>query len=357
ADQNGNDTFNAAVQQIQSFTIAKADQAIMITAIEDKLTTTEPFMVSATIDTGLPLTYDVSGPATISETTITLDGTLGVVTVTVSQIGDDNHNAAESKTSFIVTDPAKSEQTVTFTEIADKTYGDADFTIEAIASSSLGVMFSVVSGPITLDGNTVTITGAGEAIIAADQNGDDAFNAAEQQIQSFTIAKADQTISIVAIDDKLTIDGSFDVEASTTSELALTYSIEGPAMINGTTITLDGTVGTVTLTVSQTGNDNYNSVEQAVSFAVTESTITVIENEFIAVKIYPNPAAEWIQIEGRVASKIQVQIFDLRGTMLLNEQLDSGNRLSVQSLSEGIYILNVAEQNHTITTTKLLIRK
>ena len=85
--------------------------------------------------------------------------------------------------------PSLSPQTVTFDAIANKTYGNAPFTVSATASSNLPVTFSVVSGPASVNGNTVTITGAGQVTLRATQLGDDTYDSASAD-QTFTVAPA-----------------------------------------------------------------------------------------------------------------------------------------------------------------------
>jgi CSLREA domain-containing protein len=85
--------------------------------------------------------------------------------------------------------PSLVSQTVTFDPIADKTYGNAPFTLSATASSNLPVTFSVVSGPATVSGNTVTITGAGSVTLRATQAGDGTYDSASAD-QTFTVAPA-----------------------------------------------------------------------------------------------------------------------------------------------------------------------
>ncbi|MBU2916011.1 LamG-like jellyroll fold domain-containing protein [Reichenbachiella agariperforans] len=357
ADQLGDDQFNAAPQVTQSFTVAKSDQTITVTAIENKLIGDSNFDVIASTTSSLALTYEVSGPATISGTTITLDGTIGVITVTVSQAGNNNFNATSEQTTFNVSDPAKTIQTITFETISDKVFGDADFDITATASSGLDVTYSVISGPAVVAGHTVSITGAGTVEIAADQLGNDQFNAASQVTQSFTVAKADQTITVTAIENKLVDDLDFEVIANTTSSLALIYTVSGPATINGTTITLDGTIGVVTITVSQAGNDNYNSAETAVSFEVTEKGTSVLaaENE-VSFQVYPNPATSTISIEGVQSADVKIQIFDARGQEISVEKSFGSDQISIRHLESGLYFMKITDQNIT-TTTKLLVRR
>lgn len=352
ANQSGDDSFNPASEVTQSFEINKADQTITVEAIEDKLTTDAPFDIIASVDTGLDLDYAVSGPATISGTTVTLEGTAGMVTVTVSQAGNDNYNAASMSTSFEVSDPAKTNQTITFETIPNKTFGDDSFSLTATASSGLDVTFSVVSGPISLSGNTVAIEGAGTAVIAANQSGNDDFNPASEVTQTFEISKADQTITIVAIDDKLTTDEPFEIEANTDSGLELMITLSGPASLSGSTITLNGTTGTVELIVSQAGDDNYNEASASISFEVLEPTAPLGFGDEIKMKFYPNPTRDVLNLEiGEVA---EVRIIGQDGSVILKKEMSYG-KLDLSSLSSGVLILEV--KTSTSTIRERIIRK
>src|SRR3989441_1061306 len=88
----------------------------------------------------------------------------------------------------------KANQTITFSALADKTFGDADFTVSATASSGLAVSFSA-SGNCTVAGSTVHITGAGSCTITASQSGNPNYNPAANVAQAFAIGKRALTIS------------------------------------------------------------------------------------------------------------------------------------------------------------------
>ncbi|MEQ9467441.1 MAG: Ig-like domain-containing protein [Ekhidna sp.] len=343
ANQAGDNDFNPAPEEQQTFMIAKADQVITIEPIADKLTTDGSFDVVASIDSELPLEYDVSGPATNNAATITLTGETGTVTVTVSQAGNGNYNEASESVSFVVTDPSKTDQTITFETIGDKVYGDAPFMLEATASSGLDVTFSYVSGPISLNGNEVTITGAGTAVIAANQAGDDEFNPAPEEQQTFVIAKANQTITIEPIAHKLTTDASFDIVAGTDSELALSYNVSGPATNNGPTVTLTGESGTVTVTVSQAGNENYLEASESTSFEVTEEAALSVENA-VKIKFYPNPVTDFLTIDSN--QELEVRLLNLKGQIVWTVH-SKGKQMDVSDLPNGIYILEIKSDQGT----------
>ncbi|MCE3251513.1 MAG: Dextranase [Cellvibrio sp.] len=81
-----------------------------------------------------------------------------------------------------------------------------------------------------------------------------------------------QTISFSAIPDKDTsVDPlQFDLDATASSGLPVTLSVVGPATLSGTTISLDETGGTVSVTASQPGNSEFCAAAPVTrSFEVT----------------------------------------------------------------------------------------
>ncbi len=82
-------------------------QAITFPQIPNKLVTDAPFNLGATASSSLPVSYEiVSGPATISGNTVTLDGVPGEVTVKASQGGNGVFDPADDAVnSFMVLDP------------------------------------------------------------------------------------------------------------------------------------------------------------------------------------------------------------------------------------------------------------
>ena len=164
-------------------------------------------------------------------------------------------------------------QTVTFDPIANKTYGDAPFTVSATASSNLPVTFSVVSGPATVSGSTVTITGAGSVTLRASQAGDDTYASASAD-QTFTVATA--PLSVIA-DHKTRFYGAPDP----------TFTVSFMGFLNGDTpASLTGTlsattsanqsspVGTYSITPGGLTSNNYN-------LNFVNGTLTINQSQFL----------------------------------------------------------------------------
>jgi len=105
----------------------------------------------------------------------------GSVSVTVTDKGGSQATLASGFTY------QKIDQTITFGALAAKNYGDADFVLSASASSNLTVSFAT-SGPCSISGSSLHITGIGTCTVTASQPGDSIYNAAPTVPQSFLVS-------------------------------------------------------------------------------------------------------------------------------------------------------------------------
>jgi hypothetical protein len=96
----------------------------------------------------------------------------------------------------------KASQAISFAPLADKTYGDPAFAVTANSSSGLPVTLSVLSGPATIAGSTVTLTGSGTVIIRASQAGDANFNPAASVDRSFQVALPDLNVTSITMETR-----------------------------------------------------------------------------------------------------------------------------------------------------------
>ena len=170
------------------FAAASVPQTINFPAIPNKVYNDPPFVPTATASSGLPVSFSiVSGPASINPITnlLTMTG-VGTVTVKATQAGDNVYDtAAPVIRSFDVT---QAPQTISFASIPDKDFSAGQqFTLNATASSGLPVSYSVVSGPASVSGSTVTLTGLGTVVIRASQSGNSNYQAAPDVDRGFCV--------------------------------------------------------------------------------------------------------------------------------------------------------------------------
>ncbi len=81
----------------------------------------------------------------------------------------------------------KYSQSITFGALAERAYSATPFALSATSTSGLPVTFSIVSGPATIDGNNLTMTGGGLVTVRASQAGNASYNAAANIEQSFMV--------------------------------------------------------------------------------------------------------------------------------------------------------------------------
>ena len=297
------------------------------------------FELAATASSTLNVSYSSSDPsvASIAGNTVTIVGA-GTTDITASQAGDADYAAATDVVQSLV---VKQAQTITFDALAAVTFGGADFDPGATASSGLPVNYSSSDASVaSVAGSTVTIEGVGTTVIIASQAGDADYTAAPNIAQNLVVNQADQTIDLTPVADKVTTDAPFDVAVSSTSGLTVTLTVNGPATISGTTLTLAGTSGTVTITADQAGTSNYNAATTVEdSFEVT--LITGLEEEAPANKIilHPIPANNTIYIDMGDQKLLEMTVTDLNGKQLTVHAKDS--QLDISSLKEGYYILRI----------------
>lgn len=141
--------------------------------------------------TGLGMgTLNGSGVAILTTTTLPV----GTDAVTATYAAAGNFAASTSPASSITVNTAS--QTITFSPIASRAYGSAPFAVTASSSlgSSYPVTITVQSGPATISGGVVTITGAGAVVLQAAQAGD-ADHSAATSTQSFQVTPAPLTVA------------------------------------------------------------------------------------------------------------------------------------------------------------------
>ena len=192
-----------------------------------------------------------------------IDSPIGAYPITVNGGADANYELVLIDGVLVVTKP---NQTISFDALASKTYGDAPFELTAVSSSGLPLSFESSDPTIaSIQGTTVTILRAGSVTVTASQAGDANFLPAENVQQTLLINKANQIITFGTLATKFYGEPPLEVSTLTDTGLSLTYESSDPAIasILGQVVTIHN-AGTVLITASQAGNENYleSSVQQ-----------------------------------------------------------------------------------------------
>lgn len=251
-------------------------QSINFAALSSKLISDPPFALSATADSGLPVSFTASGVCAVNGNQVTLSGTAGTCSITAKQAGNQSFApAANVLRTFPVNSPNKQNQTINFAALSNQVVTSAPFALAASATSGEAVSFSGTTPTVcTVANGTVTLVTTGLCTIVASQAGNATFNAAADVEQSFQVTKADQAITFALPTVKSISEASFELAATSSSGLAVGYSSSTPLVcsVDGTTATLLAT-GLCTIVASQPGNERYAAAAD-VAQSVTISDLT-----------------------------------------------------------------------------------
>ena len=181
--------------------------------------------------------------------------------------------------------PAKTAQTITFTNPGTKNFGTTP-TLSASATSSLAVTFtSATTSVCTITtGGTLTFITGGSCTINADQPGDATYSAAPQVSQTFTVATAPGApTSPVGTAGSGQVSVAFTAPASNGGSAITSYTVtvnpggatvSGPASpINVTGLT-NGQAYTFTVTATNSAGTSTASVTSAAVTPIATQTIT-----------------------------------------------------------------------------------
>lgn len=279
ASQPGDASFNAAPGIVKTFNVLKGTQTITITVQAGALTTST--QITGTSTSGLPVTLTLgSGSAATGLVdsgsgyyTLTGIGGSGNIHIVGNQAG--NANFAQAAQLIQTITIGKTNQTINFPPIGNKTYGDSPFSLNATATSGQTVSYSIVSGPASLSVSTLTITGAGTVNVVANQSGNGTYNPAPAVTQQFEVEKALGVITQPTI-TKTFGDTDFTISPSTNSGGSLSFlsGNDNVFTIAGNTATIAGT-GTTTLDIMLQPTADYFGAIKSVSFIVSKASSTI----------------------------------------------------------------------------------
>jgi len=215
---------------------------------------------AATVTTSPP---DLAGVTMTYDGAATLPVNVGSYAV-VASLSNPNYTAANATGTLTIN---AANQTISFGELADKTYGNAPFQVSATASSGLAVSFSA-SGNCTIAGATVTIIGAGSCTVTASQAGGGNYSAASPVDRTFSIAKAPATISLSGLSKTYT--GQPQSATASTS----------PTGLEGVTITYNGSATAPTnagsyAVVASLDNPNYSAADATGTLVIAKAPATI----------------------------------------------------------------------------------
>ena len=268
-----NNKYNNVSGGTATLTVNKADQAIAWTATPPtEMTVGDTHTLSATATSGDAVAFAISGDAaTLAGNTLTAEKE-GTVTITASQAGNGNYNAAAKVTHTITIN--KATPTVTAWPTLDAvTYG-----------ASLEQALVLVGGEASVAGtfaitdsyNAADVPNAGTHTynVTFTPSETNKYNNVSGGTATLVVNKADQVLTWSFADCTLLPGQTLALDATSTCG-AVSYELIGSAIsVSGNTLTAEA-AGTATIKAVDAGNSNYNAVESSVyTVTVSESGYT-----------------------------------------------------------------------------------
>ena len=227
-------------------------------------------------------------------------------------------------------------QTITFDSLPNRTVNDSLLVLEALATSALPISYRITEGEgmvASLQGDTITIVGAGTVTVEARQEGDEYYLSATSVTRSFDVTKLSQHIAFIELGDVRVYD-TLTLSASANSGLPVHFSIIGAAQLNDNQLVLTDT-GQVTITAQQAGNDFYTAADPVMqTVRVAARPEEVPSTYYVSGSIWRNE-----QVPQSGATVLLFQRNDDGRYLLRTQAFLEGHRYRFDSLSEGFYTL------------------
>jgi hypothetical protein len=258
-----------------TLTVNSAQQTIAFAAFPNVTYGAAPISLPATATSNLAITYTVTGPATLSGSTLIITG-VGLVSVTASQAGDATYAAATPVTQGFTVAPAAltvkpSDATINFGTPIPTTfaYTIIGFVNRDTQSVVTGAPAITTTATASSSGGTFPITPAPGTLGAANYT----FLFVPGTL---TISATGQTISFAALSTIPQTTATVTLAATASSGLPVSYTLGSgsPATLSGNVLSIKGP-GVITVTAEQAGNSSYSAALPVTQkFTVTGTTTT-----------------------------------------------------------------------------------
>jgi hypothetical protein len=239
-------------------------------------------------------------------------------------------------------DACKKDQSIDFPQIPAKTFGDAPFTLNAVASSGLPLTYSSADVSIaSISSSLITLHKPGLAIVTAMQPGNASYRGAPPVQRMFCLNPKPPVIALEYQQGALVLTSDSEVPTRWYRN-GIEKGYGGSLQING----LDGTF-TARAVAGDCVSDGSNSL------LITGAELAW-ENNF---HIFPNPANDFLEIysPGNIVVKKFI-LQDIKGhTVAGSMSHDENNRIDIGGLHSGIYVLKI-ESGNTFLIRKIFKR-
>ena len=352
--------------------------------------------------TAVPYGTELTIKATPAEgyelTALTANGTDILATKKLSVKEDTEIKATFTKMAFAVTLTKEGEGTLTATGADDLTAVPDGTELTIVATPAEGYELTAltangtdilatkkfvvkeateVKATFTKKSFAVTLTKEGEGTLTA--TGADDLNAVPRGTELTVVATPAEGYELTALTangedilatKKFVVKGATEVKATFTKmafaviltsnehgTISIVENVDLKAVPYGTTLTVQATGKNdqCELTALTANGEDILATKQFVVKGATEVKATFVDHTNIAevnteaIRFYPNPAREYIIVEGTLPATL-VTLYSMEGMRLYEDETDAEGtlRIDLSAYAEGTYLLRIADQIHRI---------
>lgn len=329
ASQPGNSNVSAATPVDRTLVISKANQVLSFQPLASKVFGNAPFTLTGSSDSGLSVAYKSSNTtvATVVNNTVTIVGA-GSTTITASQNGNTNFNAALSIGQELLVD--KASQSILFQDIPDIVISQQSFQVQATSTAGLPVSFTALSSKISVTGNVVQLLVPGRAGIEASQAGNTNYGASSAVQKTFCIIPAKPAIAVS------------DQEHDLAMVLTSSSSVGNRWYFNGELLA----TSSQSITADESGSYTVQVVVEdcpasEMSVPIDVSITGLEEDAAELVQVHPVPVNDILNIS-TPWPVYNISIFDAQGMELRSIVSDKQQySLSMKEFPQGLYYLEI----------------
>jgi hypothetical protein len=311
----GTYAINAIVSQNgNNYTITNTPGTLTITQATVTVTADAQSKVYGAADPALTYESSVAGLSFTGKLTRVANENVGAYDITQGTLSAGaNYTITYVGAKFTIT-PAKVTVTA---EAKTKVYGEADPELTYVPTLAL-----TFTGKLSrAEGENVGSYDITKGDLSAGDNYTIDYIGAK-----LVIKKADQVITFDALAEKEVGDAPFDLDATVSSGLPLSYASSNTSVATVDAATGEVTIiaaGQTTITVSQAGNDNYNAAASKSQVLVVKGVVGI--SSVLApgeVSIYPNVTSRNttiyldVNVEKALLDKAEIAVYNLSGKLI-----------------------------------------
>lgn len=262
----------AALEVEYEIDVFRLQQAILIEPIETLVLSEGAVPLGVVTDSLLPPEFEVDGPCEIDGDEITPTA-LGTCEITITQPGDDRHDAADPVvfTVEVIDGPARRVVSISLDAPATLRIGDGPTTLRASTTPNRPVTFTA-TGACSLQGaSTLVADTVGDCVIQAVAASDEDHRRAIDSV-TVTVEPRLQTLGLDAVPRILVLsDTAIPLPANSSAGVPIDYEVSGSCRLTGDGL-LATEVGDCTIVASATGDAETEPVTETIEISITSAS-------------------------------------------------------------------------------------